>query len=108
MLDPQRTEQVIGNLVSNALRYVPAGGRVWIEVRQTGNAVSISVNDNGPGVPEEELPRIFNRFWREDRSRSRASGGAGLGTGHRTPAGRSAGRKDHRRQPAGRRAAGDV
>jgi len=79
MLDPQRTEQVVGNLISNALRYVPSGGRVWIGVHQTGNTVSISVNDNGPGVSAEELPRIFNRFWREDRSRSRASGGAGLG-----------------------------
>jgi signal transduction histidine kinase len=79
MLDPQRTEQVIGNLVSNALRYVPSGGRVRIEVRRISDAVTISVNDNGSGVPEAELPRIFNRFWREDRSRSRASGGAGLG-----------------------------
>jgi signal transduction histidine kinase len=79
MLDPQRTEQVIGNLVSNALHYVPSGGRVWIEVRRINEVVTISVNDNGPGVPEAELARIFNRFWREDRSRSRASGGAGLG-----------------------------
>jgi signal transduction histidine kinase len=79
LVDPQRTEQVIGNLVSNALRYVPSGGRIWIEVHQTGSAVLISVNDNGPGVSEEELPRIFSRFWRGDRSRNRASGGAGLG-----------------------------
>jgi signal transduction histidine kinase len=79
LLDPQRTEQVIGNLVNNALRYIPPGGRVWIEVRRVGDAITVSVNDNGPGVPEAELPRIFNRFWREDRSRSRASGGAGLG-----------------------------
>ena len=79
LLDPQRTEQVIGNLVSNALRYVPEGGRVWIEVREEGESVSVSVNDNGPGVPDEELPHIFSRFWRGDKSRTRGSGGAGLG-----------------------------
>jgi signal transduction histidine kinase len=78
-LDPQRTEQVIGNLIGNALRYVPEGGRVWIDVRKVGDIISVSVNDNGPGVPEEELPHIFNRFWRGDKSRTRASGGAGLG-----------------------------
>jgi len=79
LLDPQRTEQIIGNLVSNALRYVPEGGRVWIEVRQEEGAAVVSVNDNGPGVPEDQLSRIFNRFWRGDKSRTRASGGAGLG-----------------------------
>jgi signal transduction histidine kinase len=79
LLDPQRTEQVVGNLVSNALRHVAEGGRVWIEVHRANGTALISVNDNGPGVPEEELPRIFNRFWRGDKSRTRASGGAGLG-----------------------------
>jgi signal transduction histidine kinase len=78
-LDPERTEQVIGNLVSNALRYVPSGGRVWIEIHRKNGKASISVNDNGQGVPDSDLPYIFNRFWRGDRSRSRASGGAGLG-----------------------------
>jgi signal transduction histidine kinase len=78
-LDPQRTEQVVGNLISNALRYVPEGGRVWVEVRRENGSISISVNDNGPGVSEEELPRLFYRFWRGDKSRTRTSGGAGLG-----------------------------
>jgi len=78
-LDPQRTEQVIGNLVSNALRFTPQGGRIWIEIERVDAQISISVNDNGPGVPKEELPYIFNRFWRSDRSRARVSGGAGLG-----------------------------
>jgi len=77
--DPQRTGQVIGNLVSNAIRYTPEGGRVWIVVEKDAGGVTLSVNDNGPGVPPEDLPRIFNRFWREEKSRSRASGGAGLG-----------------------------
>jgi signal transduction histidine kinase len=91
--DHQRTEQVVGNLVANAIRYTPEGGSVWITVetddgrwtvddRSTVHrprSTVLSVNDNGPGVPPEDLPRIFNRFWREEKSRSRASGGVGLG-----------------------------
>jgi len=77
--DPLRTEQVIGNLLSNALRYVPEGGRVWVEISRQGDEVAISINDNGPGIPEADLPFIFNRFWRGEKSRARVSGGAGLG-----------------------------
>ena len=79
LLDPGRTQQVIGNLVNNALRYVPSGGRIWIEIHAGEGEVSISVSDTGPGVPEADLPYIFNRFWRGEKSRSRSSGGAGLG-----------------------------
>ena len=79
LLDPQRTEQVIGNLVSNALRFVPQGGRIWIQVNKQNGTVLLTVNDNGPGVPEEQLPLIFDRFWRSEKSRARTSGGAGLG-----------------------------
>jgi signal transduction histidine kinase len=77
--DAQRTEQVIANLVSNALRYVPEGGRVWIEITADETAVNLSVNDDGKGIPEADLPFIFDRFWRKDKSRSRISGGTGLG-----------------------------
>jgi two-component system OmpR family sensor kinase/two-component system sensor histidine kinase BaeS len=77
--DPLRTEQVIGNLLSNALRYVSEGGRIWVEISQDGNEVAISINDNGPGIPQADLPFIFNRFWRGEKSRARLSGGAGLG-----------------------------
>ena len=77
--DPLRTEQVIGNLLSNALRYVPAGGRVWVEISRQGDEGITTINDNGPGVPEADLPFIFNRFWRGEKSRGRVSGGAGLG-----------------------------
>ncbi|MCA2002613.1 MAG: HAMP domain-containing protein, partial [Chloroflexi bacterium] len=77
--DAQRTEQVIANLVGNALRYVPENGRVWVEITADENAVQLSVNDNGKGVPEEDLPFIFDRFWRKEKSRSRVSGGTGLG-----------------------------
>jgi signal transduction histidine kinase len=79
-LDPQRAEQIVGNLVSNALRHAPDNdGKVWLEVRSEGDSVSISISDNGSGVDEEDLPNIFNRFWRGDKSRTRSSGGAGLG-----------------------------
>jgi len=78
-LDPQRTEQVISNLLSNALRYTPEGGSIWITVEAESAGVRLSVLDNGPGVVAEDLPHLFDRFWRGEKSRSRASGGAGLG-----------------------------
>jgi signal transduction histidine kinase len=77
--DPLRTEQVISNLLSNALRYIPKGGRVWVEISRQGDELHVSINDNGSGIPEEDLPFIYNRFWRGEKSRSRVSGGAGLG-----------------------------
>ncbi|MGD0613253.1 MAG: ATP-binding protein [Anaerolineales bacterium] len=77
--DSLRTEQVIGNLLSNALRYVPQGGRVWTEISRHGDEMRVSVNDNGPGISEADLPFIFNRFWRGEKSRSRVTGGVGLG-----------------------------
>lgn len=77
--DPLRTEQVIGNLLSNALRYVPESGHAWIEISRTDGTLAVSVNDNGAGIAPEDLPFIFKRFWRGEKSRSRVSGGAGLG-----------------------------
>ncbi len=77
--DPLRTEQVIGNLLSNALRYVPQNGHIWIEISNRDDEFALSINDNGPGVPVADLPFIFQRFWREEKSRSRTSGGVGLG-----------------------------
>ena len=78
-VDPQRFEQVMSNLIGNALRYVPDGGRVWVTADETAQGLLITVNDDGKGIPEEDLPFIFDRFWRKDRSRSRAFGGTGLG-----------------------------
>ncbi len=78
-IDPQRTEQIVGNLLSNALRYVPTGGKIMTSVAQENRKCSITISDNGPGIPEKDLPSIFNRFWRGEKSRSRTSGGAGLG-----------------------------
>jgi len=79
VLDPQRFEQVISNLVGNAIRYVPEGGKVWVISNETNNGLMITVNDNGEGLPSEDLPYIFDRFWRKEKSRSRITGGTGLG-----------------------------
>jgi two-component system OmpR family sensor kinase/two-component system sensor histidine kinase BaeS len=78
-LDLQRMEQVIGNLVGNSLRYIPDGGRIWLTLEETSSEVKLFVNDNGPGVAEDELPYLFDRFWRKDKSRTRSAGGTGLG-----------------------------
>jgi signal transduction histidine kinase len=78
-VDPQRMEQVIGNLVGNSLRYIPDGGKIWLALAETSNEVKIFVNDNGPGVAEDELPYLFDRFWRKEKSRARSGGGTGLG-----------------------------
>ena len=77
--DPLRTEQVIGNLLSNAVRYVPEGGKIWVEIVREESKLIVSINDNGPGIPDADLPFIFNRFWRGEKSRTRLAGGAGLG-----------------------------
>lgn len=77
--DPQRLEQAVGNLVSNALRYVPSGKQVVVKVSEMDGRVELAVRDNGGGVPEADLARIFDRFWRVDPSRARSSGGTGLG-----------------------------
>jgi two-component system OmpR family sensor kinase/two-component system sensor histidine kinase BaeS len=79
--DPQRIAQVFGNLVSNALRYTPAGGSVTLYAcaQEDGSAIAFAVSDTGKGIAPDELPHIFDRFWRADRSRTRSSGGAGLG-----------------------------
>jgi two-component system sensor histidine kinase BaeS len=70
---------VVGNLVSNALRHTPHGGRVTLYARQAADHVTIEVDDTGTGIPAEDLPRVFDRFWRAEKSRSRRTGGSGLG-----------------------------
>lgn len=79
MADPQSIRQVITNLVDNALRYTPAGGRVTVAAHREGSATILEVRDTGSGIPAEHLPRLFERFYRVDPSRSRADGGTGLG-----------------------------
>jgi signal transduction histidine kinase len=78
--DPDRVHQVMTNLLENALRHSPPGGRVDVTARPTGREqVRIEVRDEGPGIPEDEVGRVFERFYRSDAARSSASGGAGLG-----------------------------
>jgi signal transduction histidine kinase len=77
--DAQRIEQVLLNLLSNAVRYTPAGGRITLRAQVRPHEVQIDVSDTGTGIPPEDLPHIFERFYRGDRSRARTSGGAGLG-----------------------------
>lgn len=78
-IDSVRMEQVIGNLLSNALRYTSAGGEVRLHLSSADRDVSLRIHDSGPGIPDEALPYLFDRFYRADRSRSREAGGTGLG-----------------------------
>ena len=71
--------QVIYNLTDNAVKYSGSHGSARVELRRDGNDVVLTVADNGPGIPEEDLPRVFERFYRVDKARSRAAGGTGLG-----------------------------
>ncbi len=77
--DTDRLRQVIGNLVSNALRYTPAGGSVTLRSWERGRQVRVAVSDTGPGIASKDLPHVFDRFYRADAARDRASGGSGLG-----------------------------
>lgn len=77
--DPERLTQVITNLVDNALRYTPAGSQVSVAAHPTPGGVELVVSDTGSGIPPEELPHVFDRFWRAEKSRNRATGGSGLG-----------------------------
>ncbi|MDA3627691.1 HAMP domain-containing sensor histidine kinase [Saccharopolyspora sp. WRP15-2] len=77
--DPTRLRQALGNLVSNALRHTPAGGRVEVRARQVADEVLIEVGDTGIGIDAEALPHVFDRFWRAEKSRGRRGGGSGLG-----------------------------
>ncbi|HZQ10422.1 MAG TPA: ATP-binding protein [Anaerolineae bacterium] len=78
-LDAQRIEQVLRNLVSNALRYTPAHGNVSVKLVQEGNVASVEVRDTGMGIAPDVLTHVFERFWRGEKSRSRSHGGTGLG-----------------------------
>ena len=77
--DPQRLTQLFNNLLENSLRYTDAGGQSVVRLQASGQHLEITVEDSAPGVPEALLPRLFERMFRADPSRSRASGGSGLG-----------------------------
>jgi signal transduction histidine kinase len=78
-IDPDRIGQVLANLLSNAERHTPEGGRITLRLSRQDGEAWVSVSDTGPGVAEEDLPYLFERFWRGDKSRARTSGGTGLG-----------------------------
>jgi len=77
--DREALTQIIDNLIDNALKYTPDGGRVTVRVKRDGSQASLEVEDNGVGIPEEDQARIFERFYRVDKARSREVGGTGLG-----------------------------
>jgi two-component system sensor histidine kinase BaeS len=77
--DAQRLEQILGNLVENALRHTPGGGYIRLSAGAEAGAVLMAVEDSGPGIPPGQLERIFERFYRLDEARTRAEGGSGLG-----------------------------
>lgn len=77
--DPSRLKQVVVNLLDNAIRYTAAGGRISVTASRQGQWATLTVADNGVGIPQESLPHVFERFYRADKARTRYSGGAGLG-----------------------------
>lgn len=78
--DPQRLAQMLGNLIENALRYTPPGGRVNVRATPAADGrIQFEVADTGPGIAPEDLPRVFDRFFRADKAREREKGGSGLG-----------------------------
>jgi signal transduction histidine kinase len=77
--DKYRIDQVLMNLMSNAIKYTPEGGNIDIRISETEDSVILEFEDNGIGIPEEELPLIFERFYRADKSRNRMTGGSGIG-----------------------------
>jgi len=77
--DPEAIHQVFSNLVDNALKYAQSGGRIILGARPVAESVEFYIQDFGPGIPSEHLPRLFERFYRVDKARSRESGGTGLG-----------------------------
>ncbi|MFE6446448.1 sensor histidine kinase [Nocardiopsis dassonvillei] len=77
--DRTRLVQVVGNLLGNALRHTPAPGTVTVRARRSGGEAVVEVADTGVGIPAEDLPHVFDRFWRADKSRNRRTGGSGLG-----------------------------
>jgi signal transduction histidine kinase len=79
LMDTQRIGRVLNNLIGNALRHTPAGGQVEVRARRAGSGVEVTVLDSGEGIRTEDLAKVFESFYRGEKSRSRATGGAGLG-----------------------------
>lgn len=78
-IDTDKMTQVIDNILNNAIKYSPDGGKIRVGMKTTDAQLIISISDEGLGIPKKDLPRIFDRFYRVDKARSRAQGGTGLG-----------------------------
>lgn len=78
-IDTDKMTQVIDNILNNAIKYSPDGGKIKVGMKTTDAQLIISISDEGLGIPKKDLPRIFDRFYRVDKARSRAQGGTGLG-----------------------------
>ena len=78
-IDTDKMTQVIENILNNAIKYSPDGGKITVTMKTTDDQMILSISDQGLGIPKQDLPRIFDRFYRVDRARSRAQGGTGLG-----------------------------
>lgn len=78
-VDPYWLSQVLCNLLENAVAYTAKGGKITVSARERDNWLEVAVADTGEGIPAEDLPNIFERFYRVDKSRVRATGGSGLG-----------------------------
>jgi two-component system phosphate regulon sensor histidine kinase PhoR len=79
LVDSLKITQVLENLLDNALKYTPAGSRIDISAKRRDHEIEVCIRDNGPGIPADDLPHIFERFYRVDKGRSRDKGGTGLG-----------------------------
>lgn len=78
-IDTDKMTQVIDNILNNAIKYSPDGGKITVSMKTTDDQMILSIKDQGLGIPQQDLPKIFDRFYRVDRARSRAQGGTGLG-----------------------------
>lgn len=78
-IDTDKMTQVIDNILNNAIKYSPDGGKITVNMKTTDDQMILSISDQGLGIPKQDLPKIFDRFYRVDRARSRAQGGTGLG-----------------------------
>ena len=78
-IDTDKMTQVIDNILNNAIKYSPEGGKITVSMKTTDDQMILSISDQGLGIPKEDLPKIFDRFYRVDKARSRAQGGTGLG-----------------------------
>ena len=78
-IDTDKMTQVIDNIINNAIKYSPDGGKITVSMKTTDDQMILSIKDQGLGIPKQDLPKIFDRFYRVDRARSRAQGGTGLG-----------------------------